>query len=178
MQLWWSVAKSFARVLVFSAAAAVVVDAAAVERCAYGADAPLSHARVDAALFGIEMPVGEEGDTFFVETNRVPLVAGAAFGWRLRLKDGATQVRLREELELPVAPRIWRHTDDTSISGDRRTAITERLVHPTAGWLENAWSFTAGDPPGRYRLRVYLDDELAREFTFLADELGRTPCHP
>lgn len=177
MQFWWSVSKSFAGVLLLSAAAAVVMDAAIDTGCACPGAAE-AHPRVDAALFGVEMPASDEGGAFFVETDRVPLVTGATFGWRLRLSDGAGQVRLREELELPRAPRTWRYPDHTRISADRRTAVTERLALPRDGWLDNAWTFTDGDPPGRYRLRVFLDDELVREFTFLADEIERGPCGP
>lgn len=145
--------------------------------CACG-DIYDEHPRVDAALFGVEMPMGDEGGAYFVETDRVPLVTGATFGWRIKLRDDAQVVRLREELELPAAPRIWRHTEDTLITSDRTTAVTERAVHPSDGWLENAWSFTDGDPAGRYRLRVYLDDELVKEFSFFADDLAeRPPCH-
>lgn len=177
MQIVWPVLRTFLTAgLVATVSWAVVDGLFGGPRCACPGAAD-EHPRVDAALFGVEMPMGDEGGAFFVETDRVPLVTGATFGWRIKLNDDAQVVRLREELELPAAPHIWRHTEDTLITSDRTTAVTERALHPSDGWIENAWSFTEGDPAGLYRLRVYLDDELVREFRFHADDLARAPCH-
>jgi len=126
---------------------------------------------VDVAMFGVEMPVDDAGATFFVETSRVPLVVGATFGWRMHLVGKSSSVKLREELVLPAPPRTWRHDGNTDISADHRTAVTERVLHTSDGWLENYWSFTDGDPEGVYALRIYIDDELAREFRFRVDSL-------
>ncbi len=176
MQIMWPVLRSFLCTVVLAATSWAVVDGLlGGSRCAC-ASVYDQHPRIDAAIFGVEMPIGDDGGSFFVETRRVPLVSGATFGWRLRLTDPTSTVRLREELVLPSAPPIWRHTEDTSITSDRKTAVTERFVRPEGGWLENAWSFTEGDPSGRYRLRVFLDDELVKEFSFFADDLQRTPC--
>lgn len=126
---------------------------------------------VDVAMFGVEMPVDDAGATFFVETSRVPLVVGATFGWRMHLVGKGQTVKLREELTLPAPPRTWRHDGHTDVSADHRTAVTERAVSPADGWLENYWSFTEGDPEGLYTLRIFVDDQLAREFRFRVDSL-------
>lgn len=177
MQIVWPVLRTFlAASLVATVSWAVVDGLAGGSRCACPGEAPRDHPRIDAALFGVEMPMGDEGGAFFVETDRVPLVTGATFGWRIKLNDDAPVVRLREELELPAPPRIWRHTEDTLITSNRTTAVTERVLHPSDGWIENAWSFTEGDPAGRYTMRVFLDDELVKEFRFFADDLEPAPC--
>lgn len=176
MQFMWPVLrKSLSASLVAAFSWALVASVLGGPRCACESIYD-THPRVEAALFGVEMPTNDEGQLVFVETERVPLVTGATFGWRIKLRDDSQVVQLREELELPAAPHVWRHTEDTLITSDRTTAITERSLHPRDGWIENAWSFTDGDPAGRYKLRVYLDGQLVKEFSFFADELETAPC--
>lgn len=177
MQIVWPVLRTLLVASLMAATSWAVVDnVLSGSPCACPGEERAQHPRLDAALFGVEMPAGDEGGSFFVETDRIPLVTGATFGWRVRLNDGASRVRLREELELPAAPRIWRHTDDTFITADRTTAVTDRVARPVDGWLENSWAFTDGDPEGRYTLRIYLDDELVKTFDFYADDIGKAPC--
>jgi hypothetical protein len=140
--------------------------------------APAPEGRVDDAMFGMEMPAGDEGGSFFVETSRVPLVTGTEFGWRIHLSDDATSVKLREEFVLPATPTTWSHTEDTEIVSGGRVAVTERVLTPEGGWVENGWAFTDGDPEGEYLIRVFLDDELVREFRFRADDPeAKKGCH-
>ncbi|MFZ9886386.1 MAG: hypothetical protein ACO3JL_02695, partial [Myxococcota bacterium] len=49
---------------------------------------PSLHPRLDAALFGLYVPADAHGETYFIETERVPLVRGATFGWKIRLREG------------------------------------------------------------------------------------------
>lgn len=134
------------------------------------------HPRLDAALFGLYVPADDRGGAYFIETDRLPLVRGATFGWKIRLLESAAGVRLREELELPAAPRTWQLGAGAHLSDDGTVAITERWSSAPDGWLENAWSFTDGDPAGVYRLRVFVDDELVQEFRFLADDMRAPSC--
>lgn len=176
MQLVWPVLRKFLSAsLVAAFSWALVTGVLGGPRCACEG-ASSAHPRVEAAYFGVEMPADDEGTVYFVETERVPLVTGATFGWRIKLNDDAQVVHLREELELPAAPHVWHHTDDTRISADRTTAITERTVHPREGWIDNAWAFTDGDPAGLYKLRVFLDGQLVKEFSFFADGMKRGGC--
>ena len=124
---------------------------------------------VDDARFGVEMPIGGGALTALVQTERVPLIPGTTFGWRVHLGEARSFVKLREELILPAAPHLWRHTASTRISQDRRVAVTEELLTPSDGWLGNGWAITEGDPPGEYVLRVYLDDHPIDSFRFLVD---------
>jgi hypothetical protein len=173
MRFGWSVFRSFVLIAVAASATWAVLHSQLGTNCPHALRAD-DGTRVDAAMFGVEMPGEEDGSAFFVETSRVPLVTGATFGWRIHLADDAPAVLMREELVLPGAPRVWRHEGDTAISEDRRVAVTERVVRTWDGWLENYWSFTDGDPEGLYTLRVYVDDELAREFTFRVDRVDGT----
>lgn len=126
---------------------------------------------VDDALFGVEMPLADGQGAVLVESDRVPLVEGTTFSWRAHLSDHPPWVKLREELVLPAAPEIWRHTESTRISDDRRVAITEEVIRPEGGWVANGWAITEGDPPGEYELRVYLDDQHVKTFRFFVDPI-------
>lgn len=124
---------------------------------------------IDDAIFGVEMPLTDGQGYVLVESDVVPLVPGTTFSWRLHLATERPRVTVREELILPRAPQIWRHTEHTRISGDRRVAITEEVTAPDAGWLANGWAITDGDPPGEYLLRVFIDGHHAETFRFVVD---------
>jgi hypothetical protein len=126
-----------------------------------------SHAMHDAA-FGVDAML-DDGSQYFFETKHIPLVPGTSFGWRLKLAEPDRPMLLREEFVLPAPPAYWGVSSDTMLSDDRRVAITERIVTPENGRLESRWVVTPGDPAGRYRLRVFLDDALVGNFYVTAE---------
>lgn len=122
---------------------------------------------VEQAQFGISTWEDDSGYVF-TETDHTHLVPGTIFGWRLKLREPMSTVMLREEFVLPAAPAYWGLGPDTQLNEDRTVAITERRVSPTDGWLSREWTMTAGDPPGTYEMRVFLNDELVKTFHFNA----------
>jgi hypothetical protein len=122
---------------------------------------------IEEAAFGISSWENDTGYVF-TETDHVHLVPGTTFGWRLKLREPMSSVMLREEFVLPAAPAYWGLGPDTRLNEDRTVATTERRVSPTDGWLSREWTLTAGDPPGDYEMRVFLNDELVKTFHFNA----------
>ena len=108
---------------------------------------------VRAIRSGVWMP------DLLVQTDQAPLARGIEFGWQLDLA-GHDDFVLREELLLPAAPKHWGTTAATTISADRTTATTIEHVDADTAMIEHRWQISAGDPPGLYLFRVYIDERL------------------
>ena len=80
------------------------------------------------------------------------------------LETARKNVKWREELELPKAPDKW--GTDTQVGGDRRVGVTEREEEVFGGWLVHIWKVAAGDPPGDYTLRLFLEDKPVGTLSF------------
>lgn len=102
----------------------------------------------------------------FTSAATVPLVEKQAYGWRLRVNTKQSQISVREEFELPVAPKTWGNIPDNAISNDRKTSTQKIALTPDRGYIENVWEVAPGDPVGNYVIRVFIDDKLAAKFEF------------
>jgi hypothetical protein len=117
--------------------------------------------------FGLKR-VDSKGNVTIFRTTRVPLQQGNAYGWRIKLKDYQGEVKWREVLHLPKPPETWGtdNGEDFSISADGTTSITRRTQSPLDGVIENFWTIAPGDPVGKHRIEVYIDDRLISTFDF------------
>ncbi|MBW4616259.1 MAG: hypothetical protein KME21_23890 [Desmonostoc vinosum HA7617-LM4] len=122
---------------------------------------------VSEAEFGIKR-VDSEGQTILVETNKIPLIEGNAYGWRIKLRDYQGEVKWREVLRLPKRPETWStdNGENFSISTDGTTAETKRTQSAPNGVIENFWTIAPGDPAGQYKIEVFIDDRLISSFNF------------
>jgi hypothetical protein len=84
------------------------------------------------------------------------------------LRTKQATVKWREEFSLPSAPIVWGSPPASSreVSADRKTSIIEREVSPNKGTIFNVWSVAAGDPPGRYLIRLTVADAAPVVFEF------------
>ncbi|MBU7582590.1 MAG: hypothetical protein KAF91_06710 [Nostoc sp. TH1S01] len=122
---------------------------------------------IDKAEFGIAR-VDARGKVNFIPTFRVPLQEGSKYGWRIQLKDYQGEVTWREVLRLPKPPETWA-TDDGenfSVSADGTESVMRRKTTANDGVIENYWTIAAGDPPGKHKIQVYIDDRLIATFDF------------
>lgn len=110
----------------------------------------------------------------FVETRVVPYAPGQLYGWSLALRTGRDRVRVREELTLPARPATWGRAATSPLattSADGRRVVVEEETE-----LRRAtrfWSIDKGDPRGLYELRLYVEDVLVGEATFIVGEPRR-----
>ncbi|MEH2011757.1 hypothetical protein [Nostoc sp.] len=122
---------------------------------------------VSSALFGLKR-VDTKGNVTIFQTTRVPLQEGNVYGWRIKLKDYQGEVKWREVLHLPKPPESWGtdNGEDFSISADGTTSVTRRTQSAPDGVIENFWTIAPGDPVGKHRIEVYIDDRLISTFEF------------
>jgi hypothetical protein len=127
---------------------------------------------VVSAQFGV-FGADDSGRRILLETDRFPAVISAPYGWFIIFKTEKPTVVWREEFELPVAPPTWGPGEAMgiyTISPDRKTAVTERIIPTRLGFVANEWRYAPGDPIGAHAMRVYLDGQLIREFKFDIEE--------
>ncbi|MFN6486484.1 MULTISPECIES: hypothetical protein [unclassified Nostoc] len=117
--------------------------------------------------FGLKR-VDSQGNVTIFQTKRVPLQEGNTYGWRIKLKNYQGEVKWREVLHLPKPPETWGtdNGEDFSISADGTTSITRRTQSAPEGVIENFWTIAPGDPVGKHRIEVYIDDRLIGTFEF------------
>lgn len=142
------------------------------------AQSPVAGARKSAALevvsaqFGVFGP-DATGRRVLYETDKFPAVISAPYGWYIIFKTEKPTVIWREEFELPVPPPTWGPGETLgiyTISPDRKTAVTERIIPTRVGFIANEWRYAPGDPIGAHKMRVYIDGQLVREFSFDIEE--------
>ena len=134
------------------------------------AKAPLTAAEIQVvtAQFGV-FGADPSGRRLLYETDKFPAIPAAPYGWYILFKTSKPTVVWREEFELPEAPPTWGPGEAMgifSISPDRKTAVTERIIPTRLGFIANEWRYAPGDPIGAHKMRVYIDGQLVREFTF------------
>ncbi len=131
---------------------------------------------VTSAQFGV-FGADSEGHRVLFETDRFPAVLAAPYGWYIIFKTNKPTVVWREEFELPIALDNWGPGEALgiyTISPDRRTAVTERVIPTRLGFIANEWRYAPGDPIGAHAMRIYIDGQLVREFKFnIEDGPGR-----
>ena len=119
-------------------------------------------------VFGI-ITKNDQGDEKFRITDTVPLAEGQAYGWIIKLEPGVRKVNVKEVFELPAKPETWGSGEadmERSISKNGTISTTEKMMVVEDGFIQNFWSVAAGDPPGDYVIRVYVDDHLLETFRF------------
>jgi hypothetical protein len=123
---------------------------------------------VVSAQFGV-FGADPAGRRVLYETAKFPAVIAAPYGWYIIFKTEKPTVIWREEFELPVPPPTWGPGEAMgiyTISPDRKTAVTERIIPTRLGFIANEWRYAPGDPIGAHKMRVYIDGQLIREFAF------------
>jgi len=156
------------------AACASQLDGRAESRGSAAQDGSIKAGRLEvtSAQFGV-FGADSEGHRILFETDRFPAVVAAPYGWYIIFKTSKPTVIWREEFELPEPPPTWGPGEALgiyTISPDRKTAVTERIIPTRLGFIANEWRYAPGDPIGAHAMRVYIDGQLVREFKFNIEE--------
>lgn len=174
-----------------SALLAALASAALLTACASGSTAPETPAQstssapsprgaiaksaaveVVSAQFGV-FGADPLGRRVLFETNNFPAITAAPYGWYIIFKTDKPTVVWREEFELPTPLDNWGPGETMgiyTISPDRKTAVTERIVPTRVGFIANEWRYAPGDPIGAHAMRVYIDGQLIKDFRFSIED--------
>lgn len=142
----------------------------ATKAAATTAPAQLKPASVEVvkAQFGV-FGADDRGHRVLFETDKFPAMIAAPYGWYIIYKTDKPTVIWREEFELPNSLEDWGPGEMLglfTLSPDRKTAVTERIVPSGLGFIANEWRYAPGDPVGAHAIRVYIDGQLIRDFRF------------
>lgn len=149
-------------------AAKVPSSAGDIKSAATGGPLTAADLQVVTAQFGV-FGADPSGRRLLYETDKFPAIPAAPYGWYILFKTSKPTVVWREEFELPEAPPTWGPGEAMGvfmISPDRKTAVTERIIPTRLGFIANEWRYAPGDPIGAHKMRVYIDGQLVREFSF------------
>jgi hypothetical protein len=148
-----------------AAQGATTVVPVPVAPAAPGKSGPIEVVSAQFGVFGAD----PQGRRVLYETAKFPAVIAAPYGWYIVFKTEKPTVIWREEFELPEVPPTWGPGEAMgiyTISPDRKTAVTERIIPTRLGFIANEWRYAPGDPIGAHKMRVYIDGQLIREFSF------------
>ena len=126
--------------------------------------------QIKQAEFGVFKDLDNPGAT--LDPARVVARDGKPIGWVIALDSQKPMVRWREEFSVPTPPKRWGFAPDArdvrpaSLSPDKLTASTERLVPVSGGTISHWWKLDASDPRGAHTMKVYVEDVLVADFAF------------
>ncbi|MDF5727573.1 MAG: hypothetical protein PUP92_05920 [Rhizonema sp. PD38] len=122
---------------------------------------------VTKAEFGI-LQVKSKKNVTFLPTNKIPLIEGNRYGWRIQLKDYQGEVTWREILQLPKHPDTWGTTDGEhfSIVAHGTEGVTTRTQLIKNGIIQDYWTVVSGDPIGKHKIDIYISERRIASFEF------------
>lgn len=103
------------------------------------------------------------------QTQNLSVSTKASYGWYAQIQPFKGKIKVREEWELPTPPKYWGYVDNMTVtlSPDGRKAVVEGLVDVDGKFLgHSSWSLDAGDPTGSYKMRLFVNDKIQKEFMF------------
>ena len=137
------------------------VAAAGVERASSAPGEVAPDLRVVSASFGTF-----DANGVLTPASRIPLTQNLRFGWRICVETSRDELTWREDFRLPTAPKTWGVGPETTLSHDRRRAVTTREEAPLGGCLDNFWIMVEGDPRGSHSMIVDLEGVQVANFRF------------
>ena len=103
------------------------------------------------------------------KTQNLSVSTKASYGWYAKIQPFKGKIKVREEWELPTPPKYWGYVDHMTVtlSPDGRKSVVEGLVDVDGKFLgHSSWSLDAGDPTGTYKMRLFINDKIQKEFIF------------
>ena len=103
------------------------------------------------------------------QTKNLSVSTNDSYGWYAQIEPFKGRIKVREEWELPTPPKYWGSVDDMTVtlSPDRRKAVVEGIVEIDGSFVgHSSWSLEASDPTGIYKMRLFINDKIQKEFLF------------
>ncbi len=114
----------------------------------------------------------------FHETSQFSFEINRNYGWVAHIKTNKKTISFAEELTLPTAPDSWGPAEPQStrkISNQGKTATITRTVKPSGGMIFNSWKIVSGDPKGKHKIRIRIENEEPIEFNFIITNKNNQP---
>ena len=127
-----------------------------------------------------ELPVVKFGSVHgldVIPTTQIHYQLGGRFGYQLNFPRDVGAIKIREEFFLP-GPSHWVIDPSTDKTLTRRVVIRqsrdgsfrirefELTRHGAGDWFRASYELAPGDPQGAYKIRLWLNARLPKEFNF------------
>lgn len=102
----------------------------------------------------------------------VPNLPGVQYAWKLKCKN-TNPLFVKEEFTLPEPPSTWKIKQDeaaTELTKGGQQCILESFQPTDDGYIGHSWTVSAGDPAGRYEIKIWLNGNFAHQFIFNVGE--------
>lgn len=127
----------------------------------------------DFEIIGAEFGLFEEGkgnEIVFQPSSYVPLAIGQRYGWIIEVRTLKRTLAVREEYVLPKAasdkPPDSHVARNLHIPDLRRNQVSQRQLALVDGQIVGEWSIGPGEPPGKRRLQVTVEGQVAATFDY------------
>jgi hypothetical protein len=131
--------------------------------------APVEIVSAEFGLFDGSRP----GELVFEPTAVVPHKVGQRYGWVIEVRTAKRSLAVREEYLLPLPSRADETADPVAQSlnlpAERRSQVSQRQLVPVDGRIYGEWSIGPGEPPGRRRLQVLIENRTAATFDYAVE---------
>lgn len=124
-------------------------------------------------IVGAEFGLFQEGhgnEILFQPTTIVPKAVGQRYGWIIEVRTLKRSLAVREEYVLPPSPKQKEPDGPVAknlhIPDLRRSQVSQRQLAPVDGQIVGEWSIGPDEPPGRRRLQVIVEGDVAASFDF------------
>jgi hypothetical protein len=133
---------------------------------------PLAGA-ADFEIVGAEFGLFDEGkgnEILFQPSKLVPLAVGQRYGWIIEVRTLKRTLAVREEYVLPKAASD--KEPDNAVARNlhipdlRRSQVSQRQLALVDGQIIGEWSIGPGEPPGKRRLQVIVEGQVAATFDY------------
>jgi hypothetical protein len=114
----------------------------------------------------------KDGKTLLTETNKVPLIEGQRYGWRIWFRGNQEEIKYGQTLVLSDKATFnvgQKDKDGRPVKSieimDGKGIYVSREV-PNNGLLTGAWGVSKDDPPGKSQITVYMNKKPIHTFNF------------
>lgn len=114
----------------------------------------------------------KDGKTILIETDKVPLVEGQRYRWRILFRGNQEEIKygqtlvLAEKSDFKVGSKDkeGRPVKSLEIMDGRGIYISREV--PNTGMLVGGWTVSMDDPPGKAEITIFINKKPIKTFNF------------
>lgn len=146
------------------------ITAIAASLLAFSPLAGAADLEIVSAEFGLFEESRSSNEILFQPSKVVPLAIGQRYGWIIEVRTLKRTLAVREEYVLPKAASD--KEPDSAVARNlhipdlRRSQVSQRQLALVDGQIIGEWSIGPGEPPGKRRLQVIVEGQVAATFEY------------